>query len=267
VASLTATETTPTPHGDFNPWYERVDRNRLGIIGHSGAAGVALNVGNSDPRYDAIVAWDPAASASLGAVVPRIPTMIQVADYTLREGPIPRAEKPVATPGSKYTFFDTFRNAGVDVMQVAPRATTHLDWTRFAGANPFGATLDHGVYGEMVGAYYTLAWLDRYVASANDVSSRTRKAARAPRTTAKTALQRLVANGTDRFDRSVDRYSIGAGFFDPDKEVRRKSSEAGNIPILIGGLRIRNLLSFQYPSRYFLSNGTLHCDDMRASCT
>ena len=59
---LTATPTSPTPRsGDFNPWYEQVDRNRLGIVGHSGAAGVALNVGNSDPRYDAIVAWDPAS--------------------------------------------------------------------------------------------------------------------------------------------------------------------------------------------------------------
>jgi hypothetical protein len=41
----------------------------------------ALEVGNSDPRYDAIVAWDPAASYHFTAVTPRIPTMIQVADY------------------------------------------------------------------------------------------------------------------------------------------------------------------------------------------
>ena len=112
--------TSPTSRGEFNPWHARLDRNRLGIVGHSGAAGVALNVGNSDPRYDAIVAWDPAASATLPDVMPRIPTMFQVADYTLREGPVPTAEKPVPAPGSKYTFFDTFRAAGVDVMQVAP---------------------------------------------------------------------------------------------------------------------------------------------------
>jgi len=68
--------------------------------------------------------------------------MIQAADYTLREGPVPRAEKPVPAPGSKFTFFDTIAAAGVDVMQVAPRASTHLDWTRFAGANPFGPSIE-----------------------------------------------------------------------------------------------------------------------------
>ena len=133
-------------------------------MGHSGAAGVVLDVGNRDPRYDAIVAWDPAASYAFTGVTPRAPTMIQTADYTLRDGPVPRAQKPVPAPGSKYTFFDTIRAAGVDVMQIAPRASTHLDWTHFAGANPFGPSIDHGVYGEMVATFYTLAWLDRYVA-------------------------------------------------------------------------------------------------------
>ena len=89
--------------------------------------------------------------------------MIQVADYTLCDGPVPRAEKPIPAPGSKYTFFDTIRAAGVDVMQIALRASTHLDWTHFAGANPFGPSIDHGIYGEMVATYYTLAWLDRYL--------------------------------------------------------------------------------------------------------
>jgi hypothetical protein len=40
----------------------------------------------------------------------------------------------------------------------------------------------------------------------------------------------------------------------------------GNVPITIGGLPIRNLLSFQYASRYFLNGGALHCEDMRAGC-
>jgi dienelactone hydrolase len=109
-----STPTSPTARGEFNPWWARLDRDRLGIIGHSGAAGVALNVGNSDPRFRAIVAWDPAASASFVGVTPRIPTMIQAADYTLREGPVPHAEKPVPAPGYRH---DAGRAAGVD----APR--------------------------------------------------------------------------------------------------------------------------------------------------
>ena len=35
----------------------------------------------------------------------------------------------------------------------------------------------------------------------------------------------------------------------------------------IGGLPIRNLLSFQYGSRYSLNGGALHCENMRAGCT
>lgn len=243
-----ATRDAPTARGEFNPWYERLDRNRLGIVGHSGAGGVALTAGTSDQRFDAIVAWDPASSFTFTGVTPRVPTMIQAADYTLREGPVPRAEKPVPAPGSKFTFFDTIAAAGVDVMQVATRASTHLDWTRFAGANPFGPSVDHGVYGEMVGAYYTLAWLDRYVARA------------------RSAQRRLTASGRDRFDRSVDKYSIGSGFFDAAKARRRGDPEAGNVPITIAGERIRNLLSFEYPTRYAFDGGKRRCDDVRAGC-
>jgi dienelactone hydrolase len=259
-----ATPASPTSGGEFNPWYMQLDRNRLGIVGHSGAAGVALDVGNSDRRYDAIVAWDPAASYTFTGVTPRIPTMIQVADYTLRDGPVPRAEKPMPAPGSKYTFFDTIRTAGVDVMEVAPRASTHLDWTHFAASNPFGPSIDHGVYGEMVATYYTLAWLDRYVAPLRAAPSG--KVERQSKAKAKEALRRLTASGTDRFDRSADVHSIGSGFFDADKAKKARNPEAGNVPITIGGLPIGNLLSFEYDSRYFLNGGGLHCQNMRAGC-
>jgi dienelactone hydrolase len=257
---FTATPTAPTAHGEFNPWYQRLDRDRLGLVGHSGAAVVALAAGNSDPRFDAIVAWDPAASGTLEGVTPRVPTMIQTADYTLRAGPVPNAQKPVPAPGSKYTFFDAFRAAGVDVMQVAPRASTHLDWTHFA-AYPIP---QHGVYGEMVAAYYTLAWLDRYVAPQRDASSP--KARRQSADTARAALRRLTASGTDRFDTSADAHSIGSGFFDARKAAKGPTAEAGNVPITIGGIPVRNLLSFLYASRYFLRGGALQCADMRAGC-
>jgi len=74
------------------------------------------------------------------------------------------------------------------------------------------------------------------------------------------------ASGTDRFDDSVDEYSIGTGFVDPGKTARNKSDEAGNIPITIGGLPVRALLSFEYDSRYFVNGGKIACDDMRAGC-
>ena len=260
-----ATPASPTPRGDFNPWHARLDRSRLGIVGHSGAGGVALNVGHADPRYDAIVAWDPAGSANL-MVAPRVPTMIQVADYRQESVPPPREEKPIPAL-SKFTFFDTISAAGVDAMQVALRASMHFEWSRF----PSDAARPHSIHGEMVSTYYTLAWLDRYLAPSR-VRSKAPTIDTPPRrlpsnVVAIQALQRLTASGTDRFDRSADRYSIGVGFFDADAAERAGNLEAGNVPITIGGLRIRNLLSFQYDSKYSLDGGALQCEDMRAGCS
>ena len=141
-----ATSDAPTQRGDFNPWHASLDRNRLGILGHSGAAGVALSAGHSDPRYDVIVAWDPAGSYTMAGITPRVPTMIQVADY--RQEPVPpaRHEKPIPTL-PKFTFFDTISAAGVDAMQVALRASTHFEWGPHFPPN---SQRPYSIYGEMV---------------------------------------------------------------------------------------------------------------------
>src|SRR4029077_10096849 len=83
---------------------------------------------------------------------------------------------------------------------------------------------------------------------------------------AEDALRRLTASGEDRFDRSADVHSIGSGFFESNKAKAARNPEVGNVPITIGALPIRNLLSFEYDSRYFLNGGALHCEDMRAGC-
>ena len=265
---LAATSEAPTPRGDFNPWHASVDRNRLGIVGHSGAAGVALSAGHSDPRYDAIVAWDPAGSYSMADVTPRVPSMIQVADY--RQEPVPpaRHEKPIP-PLPKFTFFDTISAAGVDAMQIALRASPHFEWGPHF---PPTSQRPYSIYGEMVASYYTLAWLDRYVAASPDAPPRSTPSAdaqpqsEAAAAVAHDALQRLTASGTGSFDRSADGYSIGAGFFDANKAEGAGNIEAGNVPITLGGLPVRNLLSFHYGSQYFLDAGMLQCADMRAGC-
>jgi hypothetical protein len=110
--------------------------------------------------------------------------------------------------------------------------------------------------GVMAVAYYTLAWLDRYVARSPGPTGQTR---------ASDARRRLTASGTRRFDRS-DVHSIGAGFFDQARAERAGNDEAGNVPIRLRGIPIRDLLSFHHPSRYFLDSGALRCDDMRAGC-
>jgi hypothetical protein len=262
-----ATPSTPTPRGDFNPWYASLDRTRLGIVGHSGAAGVAITVGHTDARYDAIVAWDPAGSYTMAGVTPRVPTMIQVADYRQESVPPARHEKPIpALP--KFGFFDTIRAAGVDAMQVGLRASMHFEWSRF----PSDASRPHSIYGEIVGTYYTLAWLDRHLAPSRVPGAPPPHAGASPsapglsNAVAIDALRRLTASGTDRFDRSADVHSIGVGFYDAKQADKAGNTEAGNVPVTIAGLPIRNLLSFQYDSKYFLDGGALQCADMRAGC-
>jgi hypothetical protein len=243
---LAATPAAPTSAGEFNPWHASLDRSRLAVVGHSGAAGVALTVGHTDARFDAIVAWDPAGSYAMKDVTPRIPTMIQVADY--RQEPVPPAQperpKPVLP---KFSFFDTIKAASVDVMQVVVRASTHLDWGPRVPPDP---KRPHSIYGEMVATHYTLAWLDRYLQPSR----------------AAAALRRLTASGNSRFDRFADVHSIGSGSYDAKKARRSGSVEGGNVPVTIGGLRVRNLLSFHYNSKYFLDGGALNCADMRAGC-
>jgi hypothetical protein len=74
----------------------------------------------------------------------------------------------------------------------------------------------------------------------------------------------LVAGGTSRFDRSADRYSIGAGFFDPTRGARGTTSEAGTSPFGSVGYA-SDLLSFSTRLRYS-SSTALQCDDVRAGC-
>jgi hypothetical protein len=91
-------------------------------------------------------------------------------------------------------------------------------------------------------------------------------AARRSNARAKDALKRLTAGGSERFDRSADVHSIGSGFFDAGKAEKAGRPEAGNVPIKIGGIPVRNLLSFEYDSRYFLDGGARQCTDMRRGC-
>ena len=243
---LVSTPGSPTSSGEFFPWHASLDRTRLAVVGHSGAAGVALTAGHMDPRFDAIVAWDPAGSYAMKDAPPRIPSMIQIADYRQEQVPPANAQRPKpALP--KFAFFDAIKAANVDVMQVVVRASTHLDW---GPRLPPDTKRPHSIHGEMVATYYTLAWLDRYLQPSR----------------AGAALKRLTASGKARFDRSADAYSIGAGFFDAKKAQRAGNPEAGNVPITVGGLTIRNLLSFHYDSKFFLGGGRLQCADMRAGC-
>jgi hypothetical protein len=53
--------------------------------------------------------------------------------------------------------FNGWRKAGVDTMQITPRASTHLEYTDIAFALPASR------YGQALTSVYTQAWLDRYL--------------------------------------------------------------------------------------------------------
>jgi dienelactone hydrolase len=236
---FTTTPEGPAPGGAVNPGYAELDRSRIGLAGHS-AGGVAVSrLGQEDSRISAIVSWDRAQS---GAMPPdlamRTPVMFQIADYLCQRVPVcvpqPYTSPPNPDgPGNKGEDFQRVSAAGVDSMQIALRASTHLDFTQFSPGT--GSR-----YGAAVSFYYTLAWFDRYLKRGN---------------ASKAALARLVGA---RFDDSGDIHSISGGVFDP--------VTLANVPAFIGGQPVSDRLSFEFRSAYYLDGGRRRCSDMRAGC-
>ena len=161
-----AGERAGAPIDDFNPFHDRIDHDRLGIIGHSlGASGVSVVQGmdpwpgrvlSSNP-VDVAVAWDNlSASANLGgqSVKPRVPTMGQSADYGLV--PTPFTSPP--SPDGRNAGFAAWQKAGVPSYQVNIRGGTHYEWSRI----PSFPTSSWD-WGNPLAEHYTLAWLDRWL--------------------------------------------------------------------------------------------------------
>jgi dienelactone hydrolase len=220
-----------------NPrWYE-LDREHIGLAGHS-AGGVAVSrLGQEDRRVGAIVSWDRAQSGPMPAGLRlRTPALFLTADFNCQKVPVCL---PVAYssppdpkgPGDKDTDFQRVSAAGIDSMKVSLRAATHLDFTEFAPTPPSSR------YGAIVASYYTLAWFDRYLKNSTSAEAR------------------LVAT---KFDGSADAHYISGGTYDP--------STGRNVPYRIGGQPVANRLSFHFRSAYFLDGGRARCEDMRAGC-
>ncbi len=155
-----------------NPFAHLLDRERIGLAGHSyGAAGVSY-VGQWDPRVKAIVAWDnlgapdPGGDGRLGArpcpadPSARTPAPITKpalglsADYGLIATPNTGDPDPLAKSEQSLEY----SRAGVDTGQLVIRGGTHYEFS-FIPNPAFGATLR----GADLTAWYTTAWFDRYV--------------------------------------------------------------------------------------------------------
>ncbi|MFL5843369.1 MAG: alpha/beta hydrolase [Solirubrobacteraceae bacterium] len=234
-----------------NPGRADLDADRVGLAGHSLGASAVSEVGQCDPRVHAIVAWDnlapatqdcAAMAAGFPAGTPAKPTNAVPglglnAEYFFN----PTPQNGAADPDAKDAGFRALRAAGTDTMQIALRASTHLEWTYVPYILPASRV------GERVSMHYTLAWFDRYLKGD------------------KSATDRLTAT---TFDASADASAIGAGPFDPDAAAADPANpEAGNAPVKLAGRKVADRVSFYYRSAYWFGNGAKQrCDDLRKGC-
>jgi dienelactone hydrolase len=221
----------------YDPFRGLIDRSRIGIAGHSlGAAGVSY-IGQVDPRVDAIVAWDnlsapsshpdcPSGSAPRPDDPPITePALGMSADYFL----VPEPYTSDPDPQAKNQGFLAYKHAGVDSMEATIRGGTHYEFSLLPGntaAYPFGTATLRGM--DMV-AWYSTAWLDRYV----------------------------KCQGSARCKRWADRRLLTTRWKHDSRSAEIDPNGDGN------------MYSFYYRSRYDLrvpGRGGKTCDDMRKGC-
>ncbi len=222
---LASTPQRPYPHVSdpagtrVNPLHALLDRERLGLVGHSlGAIAATIVQGYSDTDWpgrlhdtnpvDAIVALDNlaltvensdqvpdvldgvaaasfAAMGALGdqvaAVVPRVPAMGQAGDYFL--APVPMTAPP--DPEAKKAGFVRWRDAAVPTAQLQIRGGTHYEFSRL----PTFPNRSWSV-GSALSTAFAVAWLDRWVKAPGEPGFADADA-------------RLLADGTSRDELSV----------------------------------------------------------------
>jgi dienelactone hydrolase len=140
----------------YNPYWESVDPEHLGIAGHSYGAIASTPLGQEDARVDAIVSYDN-LDADLSASSPkRTPTLFFATDYAFPATPTPMVSNPDA--GQHVT--------GVAYNQLIAAASTRCRSRRARAITTSGATSrsrqtsPSSRYGERISLYYTLAWFD-----------------------------------------------------------------------------------------------------------
>jgi len=236
---LVATPSRPTAQGEFNPFWNELDRDSIGVMGHSGAGSTALTVGQTDSRVTAVVSWDRSRSFDTRTLDIVTPTLLLTgdADYFFLDEDFQPVREPLPPPalGTKWADLELFREAEVPAMLVALRAGAHGEPFR-----PNGTCLLCSRYGQRIMAYFTLAWFDRYLKGRDDPWM------------ARDALARLTAK---TFDDSADLSAIDMGIFD---------LAAGNVPLTIDGLPVVDRLSFYRTSGFWLGHDrALQCEDLR----
>jgi dienelactone hydrolase len=155
----------------FNPFWDYVDADRIGIAGHSLGASAVSYIGQRDPRVKAIAAWDnlrtsdsggsecPARPGTRTGVPITKPSIGFSNDYGIAQSPYFSDPDP---QGPNDAFAD-FKAQGVDSMQINIRGGTHFEYSFIPGltANqPLGNATLRGMH---LSVWYTAAWMDKYV--------------------------------------------------------------------------------------------------------
>lgn len=173
--NVTCAGTYPTVVAAFNPFWDRVDPDRLGIAGHSlGASGVsavqgypgtrfAFPDGNGENPVDAVVAWDSLSLSEDGP--PRVPAMGHSSEYGIGGVAFTTAPDP---EGDKAAYA-AYKAAGIPVFQLTIQGSTHFEWstipsfptTSWCPDMSTGACL--GGWGRPMGEHYSVAWMDRWL--------------------------------------------------------------------------------------------------------
>jgi hypothetical protein len=215
--------------GSFNPYHAALNRDDVGIAGHSLGAAAVSEVGQCDRRVKTIVAWDdlsaitgcgdatiPAADRS--ATLLHAPALALTNDYLFNIQP----QMSIPDPHAKDDGYRQLVASGIDSEEVAFRGATHLTYSYI----PY--VLPASELAERMAFHYTLAWFDRYLRGN------------------RAGFSRLVAT---RFDSSADRHSIGAGTYSLARALAHPGDPlAGNVPYVIAGIPVANAVSFYYES-------------------
>ena len=230
-----------------NPWADALDRDRVGVAGHSLGASAVSHVGQCDKRVKTIVAWDnlrkiedcdgiTIAPEHRTKALINVPALAITNDY----GFTPEPNLTAPDPKEKTAGYEQVKAAGKDAQIVTLRNATHLTYSYIPlvfGANQLG---------ERMASHYTRAWFDLHLKGD------------------RSALTRLTAL---TFDGTADATSIGTGVYDPAL-ANPADPYAGNVPPTIKGVDVREAVSYMYVSSYALrdpkTGDRFTCDDVRA---
>jgi hypothetical protein len=269
--------------GSYNPGYEQLDANDVGIAGHSLGAAAVSWIGQCDKRVKTVVAWDDLEPVTMSqcpqnVTIPKgdqakalhAPGLATTQDYEFNVQPAPTVPNPNGGTngggGAGDSGYASLAKAGIDSEIVSFSNGTHLTYSYIPYVFPANEIAERGAF------YYTLAWFDKYLRGGKDPLLPASDTAYR-RLTNLGAYDRSADNNDNKKNHGAAAISIGAGTYSVKKAAAKATDPgAGNVPYEIRGTSIPDTLSFYYYSEYSLHHPQGHrdplktCHDMLARC-